>query len=59
MCFKCKYSIRNWERYWVEYRCKLCNNEISEIVDTYFNEREEMIECPLLINIKYNISKGD
>ena len=57
MCFNCEHSTRTWVRYWVEYRCKLCNNKISEIFDTYFNEREEMIECPLLRNIKYNINK--
>jgi len=57
MCFNCEHSIRTWVRYWVEYRCKLCNNEISEIVDTFFNEREEMIECPLLRNIKYKITR--
>jgi len=58
MCFECEHSIGNLVGYWVEYRCKLCNNKISEIVDTYFNKREELIECPLLKNMKYNIKKG-
>lgn len=47
MCFNCEHSNRVGVDYMIEYRCKLCDNKISEIVDTYFNEREEMIECPL------------
>ncbi len=50
MCFNCEHSNRVGIGYMIEYRCKICNDKLSEIVDTYFNEREKMIECPLLSN---------
>jgi hypothetical protein len=48
MCFNCEHSNRIGISYFIEYRCKLRGNKVSEVVDTYFNKREEMIECPLV-----------
>jgi hypothetical protein len=46
MCFDCEEAIRNNIGYKIIYNCKACNKQISEIIDTYFNEIEQYIECP-------------
>jgi hypothetical protein len=46
MCFLCLYAERKDAGYFVDYYCKLANNAKSETVDTYFNERKSLIECP-------------
>lgn len=47
MCRDCEYADMAFIHYICEYKCKL-KNEVSEIVDTYFNESEVLIECPLV-----------
>lgn len=47
MCANCAYADKAFIQHICEYRCKLINNEASEIVDTYFNESEQLIKCPL------------
>lgn len=46
MCYNCDKSKREDVGYKVVYRCKDNDNEVSEIVDTYFNERYNPIDCP-------------
>lgn len=45
MCFNCEYAKEMEVGYKIFYTCKLVDKE-SEIVDTYFNDRESLIECP-------------
>lgn len=45
MCFNCEYAKEMEVGYKIFYTCKLADKE-SEIVDTYFNDRESLIECP-------------
>jgi hypothetical protein len=52
MCENCEYATRLDVGYKILYGCNLIDEE-SEIIDTYFNEREELIECP-----KYKISQA-
>jgi hypothetical protein len=54
MCFGCKNADISFIHHICEYKCKI-NNEVSEIVDTYFNESEQLIKCPLMIGGNYGI----
>lgn len=47
MCYGCEhvYSV-SAIGYFIQYRCSLLNNEISETVDTYFNTRTNVVICP-------------
>lgn len=47
MCYECEYGNNTEMGYMFHYRCSLLNNQISEIVNTYFNTRESMMKCPL------------
>jgi hypothetical protein len=50
MCKDCEHAKRQDVFYFVKYYCKLANNQLSESVDTYFNQRDDnLIECPLKV----------
>lgn len=44
MCENCDKAKREDIGYKVVYRCTK-NEQISEVVDTYFNERETYVDC--------------
>lgn len=46
MCEKCPNAMRKDTGYKVLYFCTIQNNILSEYVDTYFNERDYLIQCP-------------
>ena len=50
MCYGCEHGDRRDIGYMCEYRCKLINGQVSEVVDTYFNTRESYVNCPLKLN---------
>ena len=45
MCSRCNNADYHSNGYIIYYTCKERNNDVSVIIDTYFNETDVLIDC--------------